>query len=344
MFRPRTRLSLATVSPLLALAIGCSGGEGPRTTTAVAGIKVDTTQLSRTATASAAVSPAVTSKSVSYESAEAAYTAGRYPEAVDLFTGYTERKPENPWGFYMLGLASWKAGNLAQAGEAFDQALKLDPKHQKSLLNSARVLLELGQTDEALERVQAALDLDSASAEAWRVLGRAQVESGDAEEAVEAYRHAIALDEHDAWAMNNLGLVYIQQGRYSDALPPLARATQLKPGAPVFQNNLGQALERSGHPVSAQAAYQAALAADSTYAKASLGLERVAARGEDSTAAEIDLTTLARDFETSVEQWRDEFARAGRDDQDQAASDSTTTRGMARDSTSDVVSRPDSSH
>src|SRR5207253_8194019 len=70
------------------------------------------------------------------------YTTLFRSEAVDLFTGYTERKPENPWGFYMLGLASWKAGNLAQAGEAFDQALKLDPKHQKSLLNSARVLLE----------------------------------------------------------------------------------------------------------------------------------------------------------------------------------------------------------
>ena len=104
------------------------------------------------------------------------------------------------------------------------------------------------------------------------------------------------------------------------------------------------ALERSGYPASAQVAYQAALAADSTYAKASLGLERVAGRGEDSTAAEIDLTTLARDFQASVEQWRDEFACAGTDDQDQAAADSTTTRGMARDSTPDVVSRPDSSH
>ena len=335
---PHVRLTLVAVSPLLVLALGC-GSDRTRTTTVATGASVDTASPSMT---TSAATPTKAPNVVSYESAEAAYSAGRYPEAMDLFTAYTERKPENPWGFYMLGLASWKAGNLGQAEGAFDQALKLDPKHQKSLLNSARVLIELGQTEDALERVQGALEIDSASAEAWRVLGRAQVELGDCDEAIEAYRHAITLDDRDAWAMNNLGLVYIQQGRYTDALPPLARATQLKPGAPVFQNNLGQALERSGYPAAAEAAYQAALMADSTYQKAALALERVAGRGEDSSAAQIDLTTLARDFQASVEQWRDEFARGGTDDQDHAAADSTMTRGMARDSTSDVVSRSDS--
>ena len=241
---PFTRLTLVTISPLLALAIGCGRGETNHTTAVATGATTDTapTKLISAGTATPAAPV------VSYESAEAVYTAGRYVEAADLFASYTERKPENPWGFYMLGLASWKAGNPAQAEVAFDQALKLDPKHQKSWLNSARVLLELGRADEALERVQTAIEHDSVSAEAWRVLGRAQVELGDADEAVEAFRHAVALDDRDVWAMNNLGLVYIQLGRYTDALPPLARAAQLKPNAPVFQNNLGQALERSGYP------------------------------------------------------------------------------------------------
>lgn len=323
---PLTRLTLVTLSPLLALALGCSGEDATRTTTIAASASIDTSRPSATASASVTPDAPVPSKAVSYQDAEAAYSAKRYDEAAELFSAYTEKKPDNPWGFYMLGLASWKAGNSAQAEVAFDQALKLDPKHQKSLLNSARVLLELGRADEALERTQTALELDSTSAEAWRVLGRAQVELCNTDEAIEAYRRAIALDDRDIWSMNNLGLIYIQQGRYSEALPPLARATQLKPGAPVFQNNLGQALERSGYPQAAGTAYQAALAADSTYGKASLGLERVANRGEDSTSSQVDLTTLARDFQASVEQWRDGLA------------------GMARDSTPEVVSRPDSTH
>src|SRR5262249_5920375 len=161
-------------------------------------------------------------------------------------------------------------------------------KHMKSLLNSARVLIELGRSDEALERTHAALEIDSTSAEAWRVLGRAQMELGDADEAGDAFRRAMWLDDHDGWAMKNLGRLYIQQGRYTDALQPLARATQIKPGAPVFQNNLGQALERSGYPNAASVAYQAAVSADSSYQNAALGLERVSHRGGDSTAAEVD--------------------------------------------------------
>ena len=52
---------------------------------------------------------------VTYEDAEAAYTAGRYNDAVVMFSAYTDRKPENVWGEYMLGLSSWKAGDPQRA-------------------------------------------------------------------------------------------------------------------------------------------------------------------------------------------------------------------------------------
>ena len=326
MLAPFNRLSLVTVSPLLMLAIGCGDQGTTHKATIAASVTVDTTRSSPSASPSSIPTPAAP-KAVTYSDGETAYQAGRYAEAAELFSAYTDRKPENPWGYYMLGLSSWKSGNLAQADVAFGEALKLDPKHQKSLLNSARVLVELGRTDEALDRVQSALALDSTSAESWRVLGRTQVELGHSDEAIDAYRRAITLDDHDVWAMNNLALIYIRQGAPTEALAPLARATQLKPGSPVFQNNLGQALEASGYPAAAQQAYQAALAADSNYQKAALALERVAGRGPDSASADVDLAVLARQFEASVEQWRDALAR-----------------GMARDSTPEVVSRPESEH
>ena len=327
MLAPFNRVPLVAVSSLLLLAIGC-GDHGTARTTSVAGSITVDTSVPPPATTTSAPAP-VTPKVVAYADAESAFQAGCYDEAAQLFSAYTERKPENPWGFYMLGLSSWKSGNLAQADVAFDEALKLDPRHQKSLLNSARVLIELGRNEEALERVQSALAVDSTSAESWRVLGRTQAELGKTDEAIDALQHAITLDDRDVWAMNNLGLIYIQQGHPEAALGPLARATQLKPGAPVFQNNLGQALEASGHPAAAGEAYQAALQADSTYQKASVALARVSARGQDSTEATVDLVTLARDFQAGVEQWRDSL---GRDS------------GMARDSTPDVVSRPESEH
>jgi predicted Zn-dependent protease len=325
MLAPFNRLSLVTVSPLLALAIGCGDGGTPHASTVTATVRVDSSTPPPSATSIAgATAAAPSTKAVAYSDAEVAYRAGRYGEAAELFSAYTQSKPENPWGFYMLGLSSWKSGNPAQADIAFNEALKLDPKHRKSLVNSTRVLLELGRTDEALDRIQTALALDSTSAESWRVLGRTQEELGQPDKAIDSYRRALTLDDHDVWAMNNLALIYIRQGCPAEALAPLARAAQIKPGSPVFQNNLGQALEASGYPGAAGQAYQAALTADSTYQKAALALERVSGRPEDSTAEGIDLAALAQGFQLSVEQWRDALAE-----------------GMARDSTPEVVTNPE---
>ena len=115
----------------------------------------------------------------SYEAAESAFGAGRYTDAVELFTAYNTTHPENPWGQYMLGMSAWKTGEHEKALNAFDQALQLDPNHRKSLFNSARVLLDSGRPKEALERIEKALALEPMSNEALRLLGRARYELGD---------------------------------------------------------------------------------------------------------------------------------------------------------------------
>ena len=79
-------------------------------------------------------------KTVAYEDAEAAYNNRQYATAVQLFTIYTANKDQNPWGFYMLGLSAWKAGDNEYAEEAFEKSLALAPGHVKSLLNLSRVL------------------------------------------------------------------------------------------------------------------------------------------------------------------------------------------------------------
>lgn len=255
----------------------------------------------------AAAAPA----NVSYADAESAFRGGRYSDATELFAGYTVAHPDNPWGHYMYGLSAWKSGEHGRAIEGFDEALRLDPKHRKSLLNSSRVLLETSRPREALERIERALAIEPLSSEGLRLLGRARHELGQIPEAIDAYQRAIALDDRDVWAMNNLGLIYIQQGRYEEALLPLARAVQLRGNAPVFHNNLGTALERTGHTSAARRAYTSALEADSTYAKASASLSRLGgpldASVTDSTEG-VDLAALSREFAGEIERWRDTTA------------------------------------
>jgi tetratricopeptide (TPR) repeat protein len=82
-------------------------------------------------------------ENVTYEEAESTFTSRRYGEATEMFASYVSRRPQNPWGHYMLGLSAWKAGQLPRARESFERAIELDPSHVKSLLNLTRVLLDM---------------------------------------------------------------------------------------------------------------------------------------------------------------------------------------------------------
>jgi predicted Zn-dependent protease len=300
----RTHLAFLAAA-LVPLAAGC-GDKRPATTT----ISSTSSAPASTAPGDTGIPPGTVTETtaatvpISYADAEAAYGERKYAEAAEMFASYSRSNPDNAWGHYMHGLSAWKSGDPEQAMAGFDEALRIDPQHRKSLLNSARVLLDTGRPGEALERVERAMTLEPLSPEGLRLLGRARHELKQIPEAIDAYQRAIALDERDGWAMNNLGLIYIQQDRSDAALPVLARAVELRAGSPVFQNNLGTALERTGHFAAAKRAYEAALAADSTYGKAAASLARVTPHAESDTTA-IDLPTLAAEFRAEVERWRD---------------------------------------
>ena len=214
---------------------------------------------------------------VSFADGEAAYRARKYSDATAIFEQYTAQRPRNAWGHYMLGLSAWKSGDLAKSQQAFEQALSIDPRHIKSLVNSSRVFIEQKRHDEAVARLTRAAEIEPESVEVYRLLGRTFHTQGKRDEAVAAYRRAIELNELDAWSMNNLGLLFLETQRAGEALPLLARAVELKHDVPVFHNNLGMALEHTGRFKAAAKAYSDAVAADPGYGKARQNLARVEA-------------------------------------------------------------------
>ena len=234
---------------------------------------------------------------VTYALAEETYFGGAYGEAAELFGIYSAEHTDNAWGHYMLGLSAWKAGDTVAADEAFAAALAIKPDHLKSLVNSARVLIELDRVADARERIDAALALAPASIEVRRVSARVAHNEGRLDEAESDYLTVLQGKGDDAWSLNNLGLIRIEQERFGDALAPLARAASLKPDWACVQNNLGVALERTGHYVAAGEAYTAALAADAGYAKADESLARVNGLTETADLVAIDLAGLAESFD-----------------------------------------------
>jgi tetratricopeptide (TPR) repeat protein len=221
---------------------------------------------------------------VTFAEGKAAYQARAYGDAAAIFEGYTARRPENAWGYYMLALSTWKNGDLAKAEGAFEKALSIDPRHVKSLVNLSRVLIEQKRHEDALARLTQAAEVDGYSTEVQRLLGRTYHALGKTDDAVEAYRRAIELNELDAWSMNNLGLVFLEQQRAEEALPLFTQAVELRKEVPAFHNNLGMALEHTGRFADAAAAYTGALTADPGYDKAKKNLARIEAMKVDREA------------------------------------------------------------
>lgn len=290
-----------TLIPIAAFIISACGDKSPKSSQAnaaeVTPVSPETTSVSTT------TQPTVTGP-VTFADARTAFTDKRYDEAVRMFTSYTTEQPDDVWGYYMLGLSAWRAGDPDRAVAAFTHALENDATHAKSRLNLSRVLIQQGKAQDALPHVEAVLAIDSTSNEGHRLLGRVRDELGDHEAAIAAFRRAILLDGRDAWSLNNLATVHIGEGRFEDALGPLARAIEIDSTVASFHNNLGFALERTGRIVQATEAYRAALEIDPSYHKASLNATRVEALEQESSVVPVDLTGLARSFVEQVKTWQ----------------------------------------
>ena len=275
---------IAAVVVLTCAVVGCKRGDAKKTTAENATPNA-VASLSGSPAAGKAIddegfvgTPSPTVKGpVSFADAEAAFQSKNYGEATTLFEQYIQRRPDNPWGHYMLGLSAWKSGDLVKSEESFGRALNLDPTHMKSLVNLSRVLIEQKRYDDAIAKLTTAGEVDPESATVPRLMARAHSAKGEFEPAVDAYRRAIALDGSDAWSMNNLGLLYLEHGFVEDALAYLAKAVQMNENVAAFHNNLGMALEHQGRFVAAATAYKGALTADPGYKKATQNLVRVEA-------------------------------------------------------------------
>ncbi len=184
----------------------------------------------------------------------------------------------------------YEQGRLAEAGELYQTALRLDPGHDRALYNFGLVRMRSGRLDEALGHFSKAIEQNPDFAEAHNAAGIALRMSGRYREAIAHYQKSLAIKPGYAEAENNLGLALRELEHYEEAAAHHRKALALKPDYPEAENNLGAALAALGRYEEAAAHYRKAVSLRPDFAEAysNLGIALQPLDRHDDALAQFD--------------------------------------------------------
>ncbi len=151
-------------------------------------------------------------------------------------------------------------GQIAEALQRYEAAVRLAPNLARAHLNVGNVLLEMGDPDAAIRAYATAVAKNPDYAAGHYNTGNAYARSGRPEDAVVAYRKAIALKPDFADAEVALGSTLEDLGRLDDAVASYRRALTIKPDYAEVHANLGNTLIKLGRLDDAVTSYRQALA------------------------------------------------------------------------------------
>lgn len=175
----------------------------------------------------------------------------RYMEAEHLARSITENFPRYGFGWKVLGAASNRMGQSADALASLQKAAALLPDDEEVQYNLGSTLHNLGQLDEAAASYRRTLTLRPNYVEAHNNLGNVLKDMGRLDEAAASYRRALQIRPDYAEAHCNLGNTLNELGQPVDAEASLRLALQIRPDFVEALNSLALLLNAQGDPATA---------------------------------------------------------------------------------------------
>ena len=229
---------------------------------------------------------------------------------------------ENAQAYSLLGAIAYERGRLAEAIDALQKAVRLDPEDEEALYQLGLCYLDRGWTQKAAEKFRGALELNpnrieyqeatklllpagsralpKVTGEAGRLARRAEATARrDPAKALDLYRRALAQDPENPTLLISMALLCSATGRTSEAVATTRRILSRQPGemvaAAAYATQL-EALKAEGkYREGSRVAEEMLGAVRSNYARSIAYFERATAlaeTGEDLDAA-LEFADLA---------------------------------------------------
>lgn len=148
---------------------------------------------------------------------------GKFPKAIE----YLEKSlglnsqitdEEKAWIIEEIALCLIGLGKPIEAMEKFDEAIALDPKNWRFLLNKGKFLYDSNKTDHAIVCANRAIALNNTYAEAYHLKGVALVNLGDIENGMKCISKASELSSNNTQYQREKGHCHRMLGEYLKAI------------------------------------------------------------------------------------------------------------------------------
>jgi len=192
-----------------------------------------------------------------------------YPDADKWLTKMLEWAPNDSEGWYYLGRTKYNENRFAQAIDAFQKCLKLDPQNVKAEDNLGLSFAGLGRNDEASAAYKQAI--------AWQAqllgknpgpyidLGSLLIDENRLQDAVSFLLQALEIAPRDSRAHELLGKAYTRTQEFPKAQAELEQAIELSPQTPNLHCMLAPVYRKQGLAEKAKGEYDRCAALTGTH-------------------------------------------------------------------------------
>ena len=150
---------------------------------------------------------------------------------IETLQGWIRSSPNDPRLYFHLGNSNFDAGKLADAANAYEKAIELDPQMLGAHVNLGSVYDEMGRLDDAITAYRAALEIEPNEDRTLCNMGNVYFKKRQYERAMEQFQMALEANPQSQLAHYNMAILFADSGIYDEAIREWEKVVAIDPAS-----------------------------------------------------------------------------------------------------------------